>query len=302
LNVNGHPVKVWISISSDDATVTFFDIPEFYSCDLNDAYIRCFNLGLDCRKALLEQLGIKTDEKVLGINFIPEIILCEYAEKLPDFLPLDFCEVRLNRNALDLQGKEIDQEARAWIDRSKGYWERESNDKSYSEDLLYEPIRVKEVHQDVKSTIIPKIDKIEGKVNKIEKDVEDLKNTSNGFLSKTEEVLGKFAEVHENFADYLQEYAEHSRTHLQYMKITSKTLAEHHDLLLKQQAQVNHLTDIALKAIETSRGHLNVTIMVNQSFMILIILMLLILGVAYLWLGKIMLQLLFTPTKGYWIP
>ncbi len=231
LDVGDFKAKVWINVAPEQLTVVFFDLPEFKASNLNKAYIKCYNDGLKCRKALLEQFGIDTYEEVEDIDFIPEVISAEYAERLPDFLPLTNYEVRLGYPAKDLQGKDLDVEARALIDRSKGYWERETNDAQYAEDVILEPIRVKNIEI--------KVDVIDEKIDKLE----SLLFGSDGFLTKVTTTLQAFAEANEKFAI-------NSNTHLQYMIEAKEVMSKMNQTMNGLNELINQLNSTVASIVQ----------------------------------------------------
>jgi len=238
LNVNGYTVKAWIAICPDEISVTFFDIPEFYVIDIDDALVEVINFGIDCRKALHEQFGIETSEKVLKVHYRQEVIFCEYAEKLPNFLPLTEHEIRLNRNAKDLQGKEMDIEARAWLDKSKGYWERETNDREYADDLLKEPIRVKRI-EILEEDTNDRVKEIQQRISAIE----SLLFGSDGFLTKVTTTLQAFAEANEKFAI-------NSNTHLQYMIEAKEVMSKMNQTMNGLNELINQLNSTVASIIQ----------------------------------------------------
>jgi len=100
------------------------------------------------------------------------------ATTMPEFDKADLqaSEVYLNRKAKGLGGRVNKQEARAWIDRSKGVLEIETNDAAYEEKLILMPERMDELgrfarsHEQFMATLtsqtLPELNALLTKLNK----------------------------------------------------------------------------------------------------------------------------------------
>jgi len=150
ISLSKYGVDATVQVNVADKITVVIHLPEFRTTDLTKAYKKIHNDIVNVRKALYIE-GIRTSPELLDINFTLSTIYAEYATRLPDETPVSSYEVNLNRNSKDLQGKETKQEARAWIDESKGYKELESNDAEYTENFLLMPERVAKIQKQLEA-------------------------------------------------------------------------------------------------------------------------------------------------------
>jgi DNA-binding MarR family transcriptional regulator len=147
-----------VQINDAENRTAVLHLSEFYASSRNEAAKIIHNTFNKIRR-ILELEGIILDEDWLDLDFI----FGEFAFETDD--PIDpGTEIRLNRPAKDLQGKETKQEARVWVDESKGKREIETNDSDYWQDKLLMPVRV------------AKIDEIEADVKETKEDLKQIKS------------------------------------------------------------------------------------------------------------------------------
>ncbi len=193
------PIQAKIRINIAKTTTAIVYLPPFYASSRSEIETEAHNMFQKVRR-ILQLEGIILDEDWINI-YIP----AEYAFKVDE--PLDpGTEVRLGRPAIGINGKELAEEARAWVDESEGR-EVENNCTGYTENYLLMPERIADIHL---------------RVHKIDRDINEVKSKLdgyNGFLTNLREVVEKQAEVGLIFSENL-------KSHIPYVQNASKALEQ----------------------------------------------------------------------------
>ena len=150
-----------VQINDADNRTAVLHLPEFYAPSRNEAAKIVHNTFNKVRR-VLQLEGIILDEDWIDVDFI----YGEFAFETDE--PIDpGTEIRLGRKAKDMQGKETKQEARVWVDESKGKREIETNDSNYWQDQFLMPVRVAEVKDDV--------EKVKSEIEETKADLKQIK-------------------------------------------------------------------------------------------------------------------------------
>ena len=173
----------------------------FRAKDKDEAQIIAYKIVDECRKALYLLGIIPTPFSTELDDLKVEKVYGHYAMKLPENFPSEnYEEVRFGRPATDLQGKQLDFEARAWIDRSKGFPEFETNDETLFKRLCWVIDRLPQELEHLKTLLL----------------------SVNGTLNRLEQVVKEFNEFIQKFANLLEEYKEFKRleseTYVKFLK------------------------------------------------------------------------------------
>ena len=250
------PATAQINVSKNDEITILLHIDEFKAKNDVDAKVKAFNKVMECLKALLyleiiptvfalelRDILWKSDSKVYG----------HYAVKLPDDFPVEgnYEEVRFGRPATDLQGKKLDFEAKALIDKSKGYPEMEFNDKTFFERLCYTLDRLPQDLQQLKILLMG----INGTLDKAESTIKRFNDFLQTFDEKLkdyekfkrleEETYSKFLEANKAMAMNIEAhipYVQNASAFLEHaIKIQEQQYKEFNELIKGQKELINKL-------------------------------------------------------------
>ena len=146
------PIQAKVRINIAKTTTAIVFLPPFYASSRTEIQIEAHNMYNKIRR-ILQLIGIILDEDWKNL-YVPS----EYALRVDD--PLDpGTEIRLGRPAVGINGRELSEEARVWVDESEGR-EAESNCLGYTDNYLLMPERIADIH--------PRVHKIEQEVDKID--------------------------------------------------------------------------------------------------------------------------------------
>ena len=194
------PATAQINVAKEKTIL--LHIKRFKVINDEDAQIKAYNILDECKKALCFLEIVPNPFCLELIDIKPKSIFGHYAMRLPDDFPVEnnYEEVRFGRPATDLQGKQLDFEAKAWVDKSMGPPEMETNDMTLFKRICYH-------------------------IDKLPQELEHLKTlllNVNGTLNRLEQVVKEFNEFVQKFTNLLEEYKEFKRleseTYVKFLK------------------------------------------------------------------------------------
>ena len=230
------PIQAKIRINIAKTTTAIVFLPPFYASSRTEIQIEAHNMYNKIRR-ILQLIGIILDEDWKNL-YVPS----EYAFKVDD--PLDpGTEIRLGRPAVGINGRELSEEARVWVDESEGR-EAESNCLGYTDNYLLMPERIADIHPRVHK-IEQKVDKIDERLSNIEKQFDEYK----GFIAETKDLLAQYERAQMGLIEASKALAENIKTHIPYVKNASKALEE----ITKTVQSINQITNNLIKLQESQK-------------------------------------------------
>jgi len=198
LDLDKYGVDATVQINIAEKTTIVVHLPEFRANSIVHAVLTVQNIIAKVRRAL-ELEGIITEEAWL--DFSLRFIYAEYGFKLPENDPSEApYEVRFGYNAVDMLGKELNFEARAWIDESVGK-ELETNDSVYAYKRIMEPIRVERIDRRTMNMEKVLVD-CNLLLTQISEKLEKLAN----LLDRFDLCLNEYGEVHRNWNEMINSF------------------------------------------------------------------------------------------------
>ena len=195
LDLSKYGVDATVQINLAEKTTVVVHLPEFRANSIVHAVLTVQNMIAKVRRAL-ELEGVITEEAWL--DFSLRFIYAEYGFKLPENDPSEApYEVRFGYNAMDMLGKELNFEARAWIDESVGK-ELETNDSVYAYKRIMEPIWVERIDRrttNMENVLVDSnllLTRINEKLEKL-----------SILLDRFDRCLSRYGEVHRNWNEMI---------------------------------------------------------------------------------------------------
>jgi len=198
LDLAKYGVDATVQINLADKTTVVVHLPEFRANSIVHAVLTVQNMIAKVRRAL-ELEGIITEEAWL--DFSLRFIYAEYGFKLPENDPSEApYEVRFGYNAVDMLGKDLNFEARAWIDESIGK-ELETNDSVYAYKRIMEPIWVERI--DRRTT---NMEKVLVDCNLLLSQISEKLEKLTILLDRFDQYLNRYGEVHRNWNEMINSF------------------------------------------------------------------------------------------------
>jgi len=198
LDLAKYGVDATVQINLAEKTTVVVHLPEFRANSIIHAVLTVQNMIAKVRRAL-ELEGIITEEAWL--DFSLRFIYAEYGFKLPENDPSESpYEVRFGYNAVDLLGKELNFEARAWIDESLGK-ELETNDSVYAYKRIMEPIWVERI--DRRTT---NMERVLVDCNLLLSQISEKLEKLGILLDRFDQCLNRYGEVHGNWNEMINSF------------------------------------------------------------------------------------------------